>query len=60
MMHLLKSKTIAGRLLQGPAGLGGLQFWTVGESNKMFERAGFTVGEQQNKGIVCFTKLIAN
>jgi len=59
MMHLLKSQSIAGKMLQKPAGLGGLQFWSIDESNALFERAGFSVADQFNKGIVCFTKLIA-
>ncbi|CAN5370315.1 hypothetical protein BH23BAC3_BH23BAC3_24670 [soil metagenome] len=60
MMHLLKSKSIAGRILQTPAGFGGLQFWSIDESNILFERAGFSVDDQFNKGIVCFTRLIAD
>ena len=59
MMHLLKAESIAGRVFQGSAGLGGIQFWTLDESNALFERAGFTVEDQLNKGIVCFTKLKA-
>lgn len=59
MMHLLKAESIAGRLFQGPAGLGGIQFWTISESNALFERAGFKVEDQLNRGIVCFTKLKA-
>ncbi len=58
MMHLIKSPTWYIRLMQDSAGLGGLSFWTVKESNQMFERAGFSVGDQFTKGIVCFTKLI--
>ncbi len=59
MMHLLKADTIAGKLLQGPAGWGGVKFWTLKQSNELFERAGFKVDEQFNVGIVCFSKLIA-
>jgi len=59
MMHLLKAGSIAGKLLQGPAGFGGLQFWTIDKSNTLFERAGFKVEDQFSKGIVCFTKLKA-
>jgi len=59
MMHLLKADSIAGKLLQGPAGWGGVKFWTLKESNQLFERAGFRVADQFNVGIVCFTKLIA-
>ncbi len=58
MMHLVKSPTWYIRLLQDSAGLGGLSFWTVEESNQMFERAGFSVADQFTKGIVCFTKLL--
>ena len=57
MMHLIKAEHWAGRLLQEPAEWGGIQFWSVDESNKMFERAGFKVEDQFTKGIVCFTKL---
>ena len=59
MMHLLKADSIAGKLLQGPAGWGGVKFWTLNESNQLFERAGFKVADQFNVGIVCFSKLIA-
>lgn len=59
MMHLLKADSIAGKLLQGPASWGGVKFWTLKESNQLFERAGFKVDDQFNNGIVCFTKLIA-
>lgn len=58
MMHLVKSPTWYIRLMQDSAGLGGLTFWTVEESNQLFERAGFTVSDQFTKGIVCFTKLM--
>ncbi|MEL7833363.1 class I SAM-dependent methyltransferase [Fodinibius sp. Rm-B-1B1-1] len=58
MMHLIKSPTWYIRLMQDSAGLGGLSFWTVDESNQMFERAGFSMVDQFTKGIVCFTKLI--
>lgn len=59
MMHLLKADSIAGKLLQGPAGWGGVKFWTLKESNQLFERAGFRVDDQFNTGIVCFSKLVA-
>lgn len=58
MMHLIKSDAWYGRLLQESAGLSGLQFWTVEESNKMFGRAGFMVDEQVSHGIVCFSRLL--
>lgn len=57
MMHLIKSDAWYGRLLQESASIGGIHFWTVDESNKLFNQAGFTVEEQLVKGIVCFTKL---
>lgn len=57
MMHLLKAGSIFGKLFQGPANWGGVQFWSLDESNQLFERAGFKVEEQFTKGIVCFTKL---
>ncbi len=59
MMHLLKSKSITGWLLQSPAGWGGVQFWSIKESNELFGRAGFRIEDQFSAGIVCFTKLIA-
>ncbi|PAU94841.1 SAM-dependent methyltransferase [Aliifodinibius salipaludis] len=58
MMHLVESPTWYIRLMQDSAGLGGLTFWTVEESNQMFDRAGFSVSDQFTKGIVCFTKLL--
>ncbi|WP_441000711.1 class I SAM-dependent methyltransferase [Fodinibius sp. SL11] len=58
MMHLIKSPTWYIRLMQDSAGLGGLTFWTVEESNQMFNRAGFSIVDQFTKGIVCFTKLV--
>ncbi|MFH5832966.1 class I SAM-dependent methyltransferase [Halalkalibaculum sp. DA3122] len=57
MMHLVKSDAWYVRLLQDSAEFGGLKFWTVPESNELFERAGFSVEQQRNRGIVCFTKL---
>lgn len=58
MMHLVKADVWYGRLLQDSIGYGGITFWTIEESNQMFERAGFSVADQFSKGIVCFTKLI--
>ncbi len=58
MMHLIKSDSWVGQLLQGSASLGGLQFWTVDESNEMFKNAGFRVDEQITRGIVCFSRLL--
>jgi SAM-dependent methyltransferase len=57
MMHLIRSEAWYGRLLQESASLGGIKFWSVDESNKLFNQAGFKVEEQMIKGIVCFTKL---
>lgn len=58
MMHLVKADAWYTRLLQDSAEFGGIKFWTVKESNTMFERAGFSIAEQFSKGIVCFTKLV--
>lgn len=58
MMHLVKSDAWYIRLLQDSAEFGGLTFWTVEESNHLFERAGFSVADQFSKGIVCFSRLI--
>lgn len=58
MMHLIKADAWYARLLQDSIEYGGIKFWTVDESNQLFERAGFTVADQFTKGIVCFTKLI--
>lgn len=57
MMHLIKSDAWYGRLLQESIGIGGIKFWTVEESNKLFNQTGFKVEEQLVRGIVCFTKL---
>lgn len=57
MMHLIKSDAWYGRLLQESIGIGGIKFWTVEESNKLFNQAGFKVEDQLVRGIVCFTKL---
>lgn len=59
MMHLVKANHWVARLLQSSAELGGINFWTIEESNELFQRAGFRVEDQFTKGIVCFTKLIA-
>ncbi|GAB5410704.1 MAG: methyltransferase domain-containing protein [Balneolaceae bacterium] len=60
MMHLIKSDAWYGRLLQESVSLGGISFWTIEESNKLFGQAGFKVAEQITRGIVCFTKLVPN
>lgn len=57
MMHLVKAGSWYGRLFQESAEWGGLQFWSVEESNELFRRAGFKVEDQFTKGIVCFSKL---
>lgn len=59
VMHLIKSEYWYARLMQNSAEWGGLQFWTVKESNELFERADFKIEDQFTKGIVCFTKLSA-
>ena len=57
MMHLIKSATWYGWIFQNSAEWSGLKFWTVEESNALFQRSGFIVEDQFTKGIVCFTKL---
>lgn len=56
-MHLLKAQTWWGSGLQNLSALGGIQFWTLSESNALFERAGFDICDQQQYGIVCFSLL---
>lgn len=58
MMHLVKADAWYARLLQDSAEFGGITFWTIDDSNKMFEQAGFRVADQFTKGIVCFSKLV--
>lgn len=58
MMHLVKSDRWYARLLQDSVEFSGLKFWTINESNALFERAGFSVADQFSKGIVCFSKLL--
>ncbi len=60
VMHLIKADAWYGRLLQESMGIGGIKFWTKNESNKLFNQAGFKVDQQITRGIVCFSKLIAN
>lgn len=57
MMHLVKGAAWYTRLLQDTAGLSGLKFWTVDESNQLFERGGFSIADQSVRGVVCFSKL---
>ncbi|MDZ7808032.1 MAG: class I SAM-dependent methyltransferase [Gracilimonas sp.] len=49
IMHLIKSDAWYGRLLQESASLGGIKFWTIAESNKLFNQAGFEVEDQMVK-----------
>ena len=56
-MHLLKAESIQGKILQKTTGLGGITYWTLDESNGLFERAGFTITQQMRFGIVCFSRL---
>lgn len=58
IMHLLKSKSLMGKLLQQTTRLGGIKYWTLDESNALFERAGFTIMQQKQHGIVCFSRLV--
>ncbi len=58
VMHLIKSDAWYGRLLQESIGLGGIKFWTKGESNDLFNQCGFQVDKQITRGIVCFTRLL--
>jgi SAM-dependent methyltransferase len=60
MMHLVTAESWYGRVLQSSAEWGGINFWSVDESNQLFEKAGFTVQKQEVKGIVCFTLLTAS
>lgn len=57
IMHLLQAEAWYGRLFQYSTEYGGLKFWSVIESNRLFDRAGFKVVDQYRAGIVCFTKL---
>lgn len=58
IMHLVKADAWYARLLQDSVEFSGLKFWTIDESNQLFERAGFRVADQFTKGIVCFSKLL--
>ena len=58
MMHLITSDSWYLRLMQSSVELSGLKFWSIADSNRLFERAGFTVVDQMSKGIVCFSKLM--
>lgn len=58
MMHLILSDTWYGRVLQNSAEWGGIKFWTIKQSNELFEKSGFRIVDQFARGIVCFTKLV--
>lgn len=58
IMHLVKADAWYVRLLQESAEFGGIQFWTVDESNELFNQTGFEVADQFYKGMVCFTRLL--
>lgn len=60
MMHLITAESWYGRIFQSSAEWGGINFWSVDESNQLFEKAGFSVAKQEVKGIVCFTSLTAD
>lgn len=57
MLHLMKAGAWHARFLQNSTEYGGLTFWDPAESNQLFERAGFLVEDQWQKGIVCFSRL---
>jgi SAM-dependent methyltransferase len=57
VMHLIQSETWYGRLFQDSTEWSGIKFWTIDDSNELFERAGFKIENQFAKGIVCFSKL---
>ena len=58
MMHLLKAKSLSGRLLQQATRLGGITYWSLDDSNELFERAGFSIMQQERHGSVCFSRLV--
>ena len=58
MMYLVKADTWYVRLLQESAEFSGIKFWTVQDSNKLFEQTGFRIADQFSKGMVCFAKLL--
>lgn len=57
MMHLIFSDSWYARVLQSSAEWSGINFWSLKQSNELFEKAGFTIEDQFTKGIVCFSKL---
>lgn len=58
MMHLILSDTWYGRVLQNSAEWSGIRFWSIKQSNELFQKSGFRIVDQFAKGIVCFTKLV--
>ena len=59
MMHLIQSEAWVGRAIQASAGLSGLRFYSLKESNELFESTGFRIEEQYTKSIVNFSLLRA-
>lgn len=57
MMHLIQAESWYGRVIQTSAEWSGINFWSVKESNRLFEKTGFKVQKQEVKGIVCFSSL---
>ena len=57
IMHLLTAANWYNRIAQNASTWGGLKFWTQSESNKLFEKCGFKVVEQETRGMVCFSLL---
>jgi len=57
IMHLLQAGSLLPKLFQYSTGYSGLTFPSSIESNKLFERAGFSIADQYRIDIVCFTKL---
>jgi SAM-dependent methyltransferase len=57
IMYLLRADTWYGKLLQQGSGIGGIGYWTVDESDRMFTQAGFRVLKRETRGVVCFTLL---
>ena len=58
IMHLIMADTWYGRILQNSAEWSGIKFWTIKQSNELFNKSGFRIVDQFAKGIVCFTKLV--
>lgn len=57
LMHLVESRSLIFRTLQKAGSIGGIHFWSLEESNRMFRRAGFEPAQQQQAGLICFTLL---